>query len=444
MNASSSVLLTDLYQLTMLQAYFLEGLQAAASFEMYVRRLPPDRNFLLAAGLEQVLEYLETLHFTADELAWLRGCGRFRDDFLDYLRDLRFTGSVAALPEGTVFFADEPLIRIEAPLPQAQMVESRIINLLQFQTLIASKAARCVLVAPTRQLVDFGMRRAHGAEAALLAARASYLAGFAGTATVLAGRQFDIPLFGTMAHSYVLVHGSEREAFAAYAAANPDNVVLLLDTYDTEAAAAKVVELAPRLRAQGTAVRAVRLDSGDIAQHARAVRRILDEGGLKEVRIIASGNLDEYSLRDLVAAQAPVDGFGVGTRLDVSQDVPYLECAYKLQQYAGQPRRKRSEGKAHWPGTKQVYRRISQGRMMEDVVTRESDPQPGEPLLQRVMERGARLTPPSRLSEIRARSAENLSQLPPALRSLEPGSYPVRISQSLRDLARQTDQHQEG
>ncbi len=426
----------------MLQGYFDRGMEEIAVFEFFVRKLPPTRGFLIAAGLEQVLNYLENLHFTSDELEWLASSGRFSKDFVDYLGRLRFTGDVHAMPEGTIFFSDEPILRITAPLPQAQLVESRLINLLHFQILIASKAARMVLVAPGKLLVDFGLRRAHGAEAGLLAARASYLAGFSGSATVLAAPLFGVPIYGTMAHSFVQAHEDEIAAFENFAHAQPDNVVLLIDTYDTEAAARKVVALAPRLKKEGITIKSVRLDSGDLADHARKVRRILDEGGLKEVRIFASGSLDEYVLRDLIATNAPIDGFGIGSRLDTSSDVPYLDCAYKLQEYAGRARRKRSEGKATWPGRKQVYRYYGpDGRMAYDVVTLEEDTQEnGKALVQPFMKAGRRLAPPEPLSDLRKRVAEELARLPEHLQKLqEEPPYPVKISKTLLDLAQAVD-----
>src|SRR5207253_3056161 len=258
MNQPSSALLTDLYQLTMLQGYLEQRMECTAVFECFVRKLPPRRGFLVAAGLEQALSYLETLRFTPWELDWIAKSGRFSAALVEYLTQFRFTGDVHAMPEGAIFFPDEPILRVTAPLPQAQLIESRIMNLLHFETLIATKAARCVLAAPGKLLVDFGMRRAHGAEAALLAARASYLAGFAGTATVLAGQAFGIPLYGTMAHSSIEAQDDETAAFEIFARARPDNIVLLLDTYDSEAAARKVVALAPRLTASGIAIRGVR------------------------------------------------------------------------------------------------------------------------------------------------------------------------------------------
>lgn len=441
MTIARSVLLTDLYQLTMLQTYHAERMNETAVFELFVRRLPPQRGFLLAAGLEQALDYLENLRFTAEERDWLASTGRFSVDFVASLADFRFAGAVQALPEGTAFFADEPILRVTAPLPQAQLVESRLINLLHYQTLIASKAARCVLAAPGKLLVDFGLRRAHGGEAALLAARASYLTGFAGTATVLAGMRFGIPIFGTMAHSLVQAYDREEDAFERFAAAQPGNVTLLLDTYDTEAAARKVVNLAPRLRERGIAIRGVRIDSGDLAEHARRVRRILDDGGLRQVTILGSGDLDESRIHELLASGAPFDGFGVGTRLDASTDAPTLDMVYKLQEYAGQPRRKRSEGKATWPGRKQVYRRMAaNGTFAGDGLGLEQYPQPGEPMLIPVMEQGRRLQAPEPLDAIRDRVRAQLAALPAALRANETAPpYPVDIAPELRELTAQLD-----
>lgn len=445
MNPQSSVLLTDLYQLTMLQGYFEQEMFDTAVFEFFVRKLPPQRNFLMAAGLEQTLKFLENLHFTPEELDWLAASRHFSNTFVDYLAGLRFTGDVHAMPEGTVFFPDEPILRITAPLPEAQLVETRLINLLHFQTLIASKAARSVLAAPGKLLIDFGLRRAHGAEAGLLAARAGYIAGLNGTSTILAGPLFDIPVYGTMAHSFIQSHEDEETAFEHFARAQPDNVVLLIDTYDTEIAAQKVVALAPRLREQGIAIKAVRLDSGDLAEHARRVRHILNEGGLREVHIFASGNLDEYALQAFSAAHAPIDGFGIGTHLDTSADAPYLDCAYKLQEYAGRARRKRSEGKATWPGRKQVYRsHDDSGRFAGDTLTLEGgDLYAGEALIQPIMHNGQRLAPSPPLSETRRHASAQLAQLPEPLHSLTSApSYTVTISQALHELATEVDRQQ--
>jgi len=436
-----SALLTDLYQLNMCQAYLEHGETATAVFEFFVRTLPARRGFLLAAGLEQALDFLENLRFSAEEIAWLESTGRFGKDLLDYLADLSFSGDVHAMPEGTVFFANEPILRVTAPMPQAQLAESRLINILHFQTLIASKAARMMFAAPGKLIVDFGMRRAHGAEAGLIAARASYIAGFAGTATVLAGKEFGIPLFGTMAHSFVEAFDDETAAFAAFAQSRPDNVVLLIDTYDSEAAARKVVALAPRLKAAGIAIRGVRLDSGDLDALSRSVRRILDAGGLADVTIFASGGLDEDQLEALTKSGAPIDGFGVGTSLTTSADVPALDCVYKLQEYAGLPRRKRSTKKATWPGRKQVWRRYgADGRMTGDLIARDGDQQSGEPLIELVMRNGRRLKPAPTLDEIRRRANEQLERIPEALRAVTPGSiYPVEVAGELDALAADVD-----
>ena len=350
------------------------------------------------------------------------------------------------MPEGSIFFPDEPILRITAPLPQAQLIESRIMNLLHFETLIATKAARSVLAAPGKLLVDFGMRRAHGAEAALLAARASYLAGFSGTATVMAGAMYGIPLFGTMAHSYIQAHEDETIAFEHFARCYPDNAVLLIDTFDTEAGAAKVVSLGNKLGAEGINIKGVRLDSGDLGAHARHVRRILNKGGLENTAIFASGNLDEYGVYALLTSGAPIDGFGIGTALDVSSDAPSLDCAYKLQEYAGKARRKRSEGKATWPGRKQVYRKYDEfdGCMAGDIVAlEENDPQDGEPLITPVMQAGKRLNPVAALDEVRRQTLASYERLPRPLASLSVApTYPVEISGSVHALANRLDSEQ--
>lgn len=441
MNPSNSALLTDLYELMMVQAYLEHRMEEQAVFEFFVRRLPPHRNFLLAAGLEQVLEFLSGLRVTAEELAWLERTGRCSPSLLRYLESMRFTGDVEAMPEGTACFPHEPILRVTAPMPIAQLVETRLMNLLNFQTMIASKAARSILAAGGRPVIDFGLRRAHGAEAGLLAARAGYIAGFAGTATVLAGMEYGIPIYGTMAHSFIQAHKDETAAFEHFAQAQPDNVMLLIDTYDTERAARRVVSLAPQLRSRGIVVKGVRLDSGDLALHAEKVRRILDEGGLPDAQILASGNLDEYRLRDLVGSRAPIDGFAVGTAMTTSSDAPSLDCAYKLQEYAGRPCRKRSEGKATWPGRKQVYRYYTtDGRLDHDVVTTLNDRQSGEPLLKPVMREGRCLGSAPSLIEVRRRVAAQLERFPDKLRELDAGApLEVEISASLRQLADTVD-----
>jgi nicotinate phosphoribosyltransferase len=433
-------LLTDLYQLNMMTAYLEHGLTATAVFELFVRKLPSRRGFLMTAGLEQALQFLETVRFTPEDIDEIRGLGQFSESFLAYLRSFRFSGDVDAMPEGTVFFPDEPILRVTAPLPKAQFVETRLVNLLHFQTVIASKAARMVLSAPGKSLIDYGLRRAHGAEAGLLAARASYLAGFSGTATVAAGCEFGIPVYGTMAHSFVQAHDDESLAFEHFAHSHPQGLILLIDTYDTERAARRVVPLAPRLAAQGITIAGVRIDSGDLGEHARRVRRILDEGGLPDVKIVASGGLDEDALFALSRAGVPIDSYGIGTSLTTASDAPALDCAYKLQEYAGIARRKRSEGKATWPGRKQVWRRYDvSGRVAGDLVSLAGDRQQGEPLLQPVMRAGRRPSDVPDLAAARKHAQDQLSRLPMPLARLEPFDYPVEIGAPLRELAAELD-----
>lgn len=443
---SDSALLTDLYELTMLQAYFLRGMDETAVFEFFVRQLPHDRNFLMAAGLAQVVTYLNQLRFDAQDIAWLRASGRFDSVFIDSLRDFRFTGDVDAMPEGTIFFGDEPILRITAPLREAQFVESRVMNLLHYQTLVASKAARSVIAAQGKRLVDFGLRRAHGAEAAALSARASYIAGFDGTATTIAAPLFDIPVFGTMAHSFIQAHDYETDAFAAFAHAFPDNTTLLIDTYDTEAAAQQVVRLAQWLREEeNIRINAVRIDSGDLGRTASRVRQILDEGDCRDIGIFASGNLDEYAVQELVGLGAAIDAFGIGTRMNTSSDAPYLDCAYKLVEYAGKSRRKRSLGKATWPGCKQVFRRYDgQGVMTGDTLTLQTDIASGEALLQPVIRGSMQPSSAPSLSAIRAYAQSQIASLPESLRALTvPAAYEVDVSRHLRELAQHVDDEQQ-
>jgi nicotinate phosphoribosyltransferase len=443
--ASTSPLLTDLYQLTMLQSYWQHRMDKVAAFELFVRKLPAERAFLVAAGLEQVLDFIEEAHFADDELAWIDGCGKFAPGFADWLRGLRFTGDVWAMPEGSVFFPSEPVLRVVAPIAQAQWLETRILNLVHFETVVASKAVRSVFAAKGRTLVDFGLRRAHGAEAGALAARAAYIAGFAGTATAYAGPRFGIPVFGTMAHSFVQAHDSETQAFIDFAESFPDNAMLLIDTYDTVAAARKVAALAPQLAQRGIRVRGVRLDSGDLDALSREVRRILDAAGLRDCAIFASGNLDEHRVRALVDAGAPIASFGIGTNLTTSSDAPCLDAAYKLQEYDGVARRKRSGGKATWPGRKQVWRRSNSDRSFAGDSVRLVDEQGvGTPLLDWVMRDGRRIAPSPALSRVRAHCRSQLDALPTHLKTLDPPwpRYPVSISPAVRMLADEVDRRQ--
>jgi nicotinate phosphoribosyltransferase len=429
--AGDSALLTDLYELRMLQAYREEGLTDTAVFTLSVRRLPDRRNFLLACGLDSVLEYLERLRFTPDDLAYLESIGSFSRHFLDSLADFRFTGDVHAMPEGTPVFHDEPILEIEAPLPEAQLVETFVMNQMHVQTVIASKAARVVLAARGRTVVDFGARRTHGIDAANKAARASYIAGVASTSNVLAGKQYGIPVAGTMAHSYVQAHAVESDAFRAFARLYP-GTILLVDTYDTLAAVQKVIDLHrmdPSFR-----ISAVRLDSGDLAQLAVDTRRLLDAAGLTAIEIFASSGLDEDAIATLVAADAPIDGFGVGTAMGASSDAPVLDMVYKLCAYAGQGRVKLSTGKPVLPGRKQVFRFEKDGRASHDVIARASEQLDGRPLLRPMMRGGRRLPGASvTLDEPRRRAREELSRLPSSLLERGPAEppYPVRTSDAL-------------
>ncbi|MFN2432036.1 MAG: nicotinate phosphoribosyltransferase [Gemmatimonadota bacterium] len=452
-------LFTDLYQLTMLQAYHDEGLREMAVFELFVRRLPPRRNVLLACGLGDALRYLERLRFDSDALDYLASLGLFTSGFLEELGRLRFTGDVRALPEGTPVFAGEPLLQVRAPLPQAQLVETCLLNQVHFQTLAASKALRVVRAASGRPVVDFGMRRIHGTDAALKAARAFHVAGAAATSNVLAGRVYGLPLSGTMAHSYVQVHGGDAEAFRAFAASHREPV-LLVDTVDTLAGVREVARLA-RALGEDFRVRAVRLDSGDLAELARGARAILDEAGLAGVQVFASGGLDEEEVARLVAAEAPIDGFGVGTRMGVSADAPFLDCAYKLVEYAGKARLKLSGGKETLPGGKEVFRVSRGGEDVLDVVARAGEeaaavleevrgragagdlgsgaaeggaPLAVRPVLADVMRRGRRLAAGEEsLDAARERAAAGLVRLPGRIRDLAPAEppYPVLVSAAL-------------
>lgn len=430
-------LFTDLYELTMAAAFFREGMREPATFSLFARRLPTSRAFLVAAGLEDALEYARGLRFEPDAIEYLRSLGRFEPEFLAWLGTLRFTGEIRAVAEGTVMFPDEPLLEVTAPVIEAQLLESALLNALHLQTVLASKAARVVLAARGKDLAEFGLRRSHGTDAALKAARCAWMAGFGSTSNVLAGRTYGIPVSGTMAHSFVTAFGDELEAFRAYARAFPDSATLLIDSYDTLDGARKAVVVARELAAEGHALAGVRLDSGDLAALSPEVRRILDEGGFPRVRIVASGGLDEHDIDMLLAAGAPVDAFGVGTRLNVSADAPSLDLVYKLVRYGGRDVLKLSEGKETWVGAKALYRTVGpDGKAVGDVLALEEEPPPpggGESLLQVVMREGAPVRGLPSLEEVRRHCASQLGILPPGLRRLRGhDEYPVRPSAGLR------------
>ena len=430
---ANAALFTDLYALTMLQAYAREGMEETAVFDFFIRRLPERWNYVIACGVADVLDYVENLAFSGEALDYLARLGSFSREFLDYLADFRFTGDVHALPEGTAAFPGEPLVEVIAPLPQAQLVETLLINQVHFQTLMASKAARVVHAARGATVVDFGSRRAHGTDAAIKGARAFRVAGVDATSNVLAGRRYGIPVRGTMAHSYIQAHDDELEAFRQFTALYPETVVLV-DTYDTLAGVSKVVSLARELGG-AFRVRAIRLDSGDLAALGHAARRILDDAGLEDVEIFASSILDEYAIADLARQRAPIDGYGVGTRMSVSHDAPALDCAYKLVAYAGRGRIKLAVGKSALPGRKQVFRVYENGEMARDVIgLAEESALAGTHLLVPVMRGGKRL-PAGRndLAAARERSRQQRNALPPRLLALASAAppYPVAVSPAL-------------
>ncbi|MBD3367760.1 MAG: nicotinate phosphoribosyltransferase [Candidatus Eisenbacteria bacterium] len=421
----------------MARAYLEEGLTGSAVFQLFYRDLPGNRNYIVAYGVEDALDAVEHLAFSDDDLDYLATLPAFPQSFLDVLADLRFTGSVRAVRDGTIIFPNEPIIEIEAPIVEAQILETIVLNRSHVGSVLASKAARVVSAAAGRNVVDFGSRRAHGTDAALMAARAGYVAGVAGTSNVLAGRLHGIPVVGTMAHSYVQAHDKETEALRRFAEIYP-GTTLLVDTYDTLHGVREVVRLARRMGSDFT-VGAVRIDSGDLIALSKETRRILDEGGLRDVSILVSGGLDEYAIRTILDAGAPVDGFGVGTKMVVSKDAPDLDLAYKLVLYQDAPRIKTSPGKPIYPGRKQVLRRIENGRMVGDRIVPAGSDTDGESLLSTVMRDGRRVGDASAgIEAARLHCREQLSLLPPELLALETAMlpYPVELSGSIRSARR--------
>jgi len=424
-------MLTDLYELTMLESYFARAMNDIAVFDLFVRRLPRVRNYLVACGLEDILHFLETFSFSPEHLSYLKTLNRFSDAFLDSLAQLHFTGDVYAVPEGTIVFANEPILEIVAPLPEAQIVETFLINQVHLQSLLASKAARVVTAAGGRPVIDYGLRRMHGADAGLKATRAFYIAGVAATSNVLAGEMYGIPVSGTMAHSFVQAHDSEYGAFRDFVETFPEST-LLVDTYDTIGGVQNVIRLAGEM---GSAFRvsAIRLDSGDLVVLARQSRQMLDDAGLSQVKIFASGSLDEYAIEELLQAGAPIDGFGVGTQMGTSADAPSLDAAYKLVEYAGAPRMKLSAGKSVLPGRKQVFRTFRDGMAAHDVIACFDEGLPDTPLLRPVMQAGRRTGAASpSLDESRSHCIRSSGQLPQRLLSLESADPPYDVEVSGR------------
>ncbi len=417
-------LYTDLYELTMAQSFLENGKTGKAVFSLFVRKLPENRNFLVSCGLETLIERLERFRFSDEDLKYLKSLGRFSDSFLDYLREFEFRGSLYAIPEGRVVFENEPLVQIEGSLPEVQMLETVVINTIHFQTLIASKAVRSYLVGKGKLLIDFGLRRAHGLEAGLYSARASYIAGFDGTSNLEAGKRFGIPVFGTMAHSYIMVFDSEEEAFRAFARSFPKSAVFLIDTYDTLKATEKVIKLAK----EGVPVIGVRIDSGNMEELTKEVRKKLDEAGLKGIKILLSGGIDEYEIEKLLSAGTPVDGFGIGTKFITSSDSPYLDMAYKLVEYERRPRFKTSPGKKTFPYKRQVIRFYKDGKMEHDEVIRYDESiEKGEKLVKKILENGKISEKLPSINEIRETLMEELERLPEELKSLRKSEYRVII-----------------
>ena len=437
-SAPADALLTDLYQLSMMQAYWEHGLTETATFDLICRRLPPNRNLLIACGLEAALDYLEGLTVAPADLEFLNSLNRFSKDFLDRLATLRFRGEVRAVPEGTPVFGNEPILEVTASLPEAQIVETYLLSAIHHQTMAASAAYRLVAAAEGKPVVDFGTRHAQGAAAGVDTARAAFIAGLAATSNVAAGRHFGVPISGTMAHSYIQAHEREADALASFVATHPATT-LLVDTYDTNRGVQRVIDLATQ---QGGCfdVAAIRIDSGDLGANARRARTKLDAAGLSSVRIIVSGELDAAAIAELVDADAPIDGFGVGTALAVSSDAPYLDTAYKLAAYAGQGRMKLAAAKRTWPGRKQVFRQAKSDLAIRDVISLADEALDGRPLLETVMVAGRRIEEvrPG-LDEIRQHAELSLAELPVGIRGLEPSEppYPVAISERLDHAARE-------
>jgi len=431
----SGPMLVDLYELTMAAGYVDHEITEEAAFSLFIRDYPADRNYFIAAGLADVIDELSHFTFTAEDLAYLKRTGQFSDAFLDYLKDFRFTGTVRAMPEGTVFFKNEPVLEVSAPLVQAQLLETLLINTIGFQTLIASKAARCFYAAGGRGLVDFSARRTHGAEASLKVARSSYLAGFAATSNVLAGKGYDIPVSGTMAHSFVTAFDSELEAFRAFVETYPDNSVLLIDTYDTLKGAENAVVIGREMAEKGRQLIGVRLDSGDMVELSRGVRKILDDAGLTDAKIFASSGFDEHKIARVIEAGARIDAFGVGTRLGVSADAPYFDIVYKMVHFKDRDIRKLSPGKANLAGEKQVFRKSdANGMYLEDVIglKDEAPPENARPLLQTVMEKGRPVAAMQSLTEIREGVRDHLSRLAAPYKALDGAErFPVAVSNPL-------------
>jgi nicotinate phosphoribosyltransferase len=431
-------LLTDLYELTMAASYFDHRMFEPATFSLFIRNYPPYRRYFVSAGLVDVLSYLQELKFTAEDLEYLEETELFKSEFLSYLEGFRFRGDVYALPEGRLFFVNEPLLEITAPLIEAQIVETLIINILNFQSMIATKASRCVQAAWPRKLVDFSLRRTHGTDAGLKVARASFIGGFVGTSNVLAGKIYGIPIFGTMAHSFITSFEDEIDAFRAFARTFPENTVLLVDTYDTLSGTRLAAKVGKEMARQGKELKGVRLDSGDIARLSQEARDVLRQEGFEKAIIFASGAFDEYKIKRVLNQGGDVDSFGVGTKMGVSADAPYFDMAYKMVEHSGRPVLKLSPGKITLASAKQVFRFIaSNGKLERDVIgLRDDNLKEGEPLLKEVMAGGEKKAGLPSLSQIQNCFLDEFSCLDEKYKFIdkEGKEYAVGLSSRLKSL----------
>jgi len=428
-----SPLFTDLYQLTMLYAYFKSDKTQTASFELFVRELPGKRNYLVFAGLKDAVNLIENLSFSKEDIDYLYSLNLFPDDFLDFLKGFRFTGNLWALKEGEVFFQHEPVLRVEAPIYEAQLLETALVNQIHIATLLATKGARIYSVSKGKALADFSLRRTHGSDAGMKAAYSSYLTGFSGTSNVLAGKELKLPVIGTVAHSFIMAFEDEKEAFKSYLKAFPQRGILLIDTYDTLRGLKNAIEAS---RETGIPLKGVRLDSGDVVEFSKRVREILDKEGFKECKIIVSGGLDEYEIDRILKAGAPVDAFGVGTKFGTSSDSPYIDFVYKLVEFNGRPVMKTSSGKTMFPGRKQIYRQRE-----KDLITLWNEKAEGEPLLEKVMEKGRLLKELPSLSESREYFLTRFNSLPEELKDIySKRKYPVHFSRELLNLKRELEE----
>ncbi|MGD2245140.1 MAG: nicotinate phosphoribosyltransferase [Candidatus Aminicenantes bacterium] len=435
---SSSALFTDLYELTMTASFFENQMFEPATFSLFIRDYPPTRRYFVSAGLVDVLEYLENLQFTPQDLEYLEKTGLFKSEFLSYLGNFRFRGDVYAIPEGRLFFVNEPLLEVKASLIEAQIIETFVINATHLQVMIATKASRCVHAAWPRSLVDFSLRRTHGTDAGMKVARASAIGGFVGTSNVLAGKIYGIPIFGTMAHSFIQSFENEIDAFRAFARTFPENAVLLVDTYDTLSGTRVAAQVGQEMAREGIKLKGVRLDSGDIARLSKDTRQILQKAGLEEATIFASGAFDEYKIQDVLDRGGDVDSFGVGTKMGVSADAPYFDMAYKLVQYAGRPVLKLSSGKETLAAEKQVFRfKTSKDKLRKDIIgLRDDDFKEGEPLLGEVMKKGKTAVKMPPLTHIRERFLDEFFRLDEKYKTIDicEDEYPVELSPRLKDL----------